>query len=374
MNISTSPYLSMLKAKSGECKAVSFLSNNVLSNTSLFFDMPRPNSSNTKKNSVDDLFEKSIDLINKSYGGKNNIYYDLFDVQQDIRCKYGKHPLTFCYEIIKDRGINSVPVFGFDRDDSYFRALKNINDISVTGICLRILEYDLYSPVETANNIFELIQDLSIQTESVDILIDLRSIIGKSVSELKLRTINTINKISSLGNFRSYTVAGSNFPRDMSNIGRDSFAFVKRVEYSLWKDLLLILLDKGILLNFGDYSIVHPDYVDLQIVPNANAKIRYTIGDSWLIYRGHSLRKEPYYKQYHELSQNVISSKEYMGKEFSWGDNWLYKCANRESTTGNLTTWVTSDSNHHIEFVSSQIHNHVRDVVIEKQIEVEGVI
>lgn len=47
---------------------------------------------------------------------------------------------------------------------------------------------------------------------------------------------------------------------------------------------------------------------------------------------------------------------EFYGREFSWGDNFIFECA-QGVHTGNLRQWVTVDTNHHIRLVSEQLAN-----------------
>lgn len=71
-------------------------------------------------------------------------------------------------------------------------------------------------------------------------------------------------------------------------------------------------------------------------------------GDSHTVFRGHSLKREPKYGQYRDLAAQVLASTTYMGRDYSSGDDYIWRCANYESGTGNLGTWVEVDMNHHL--------------------------
>ena len=130
-----------------------------------------------------------------------------------------------------------------------------------------------------------------------------------------------------------------------------------RYEWQLYKILVEIFKKaKFRLPTFGDYAISNPNGIDLDWrVVKPKVKIRYAIDDSWYIAKGKNYRDFGY-GQYHELSKKILNSDYYYGQTFSWGDKYIQQCANG-GKTGNLTMWVTVDTNHHIEKVICDIAN-----------------
>ena len=59
----------------------------------------------------------------------------------------------------------------------------------------------------------------------------------------------------------------------------------------------------------------------------------------------------------HSIAQSVTDHPAYMGEDFSWGDEYIAKCARKEAKPGNPKTWVTVAINHHITFVVNQLSN-----------------
>ena len=60
-------------------------------------------------------------------------------------------------------------------------------------------------------------------------------------------------------------------------------------------------------------------------------------------------------KQYHELAQRVVDSSVYIGRDHSFGDDYAWRCAYMEVSSGNLGTWVEVDMNHHLVYVAAQL-------------------
>lgn len=152
--------------------------------------------------------------------------------------------------------------------------------------------------------------------------------------------------------YRSITLAGSNYPSDVTPIHSDSIGYLPRKEYKLWKDVSSILGER-VAIRFGDYGVLHPDFTDRESFANVNAKIRYTIEDSWMIARAKS-------GQYFELAEKVRMSPHYCGPSFSYGDGRINLCADHQSGPGNLRTWVGVDMNHHLHFVTLQVEHHIK--------------
>jgi hypothetical protein len=121
----------------------------------------------------------------------------------------------------------------------------------------------------------------------------------------------------------------------------------------LWLDVACSL--PGLPIAYGDYGVIHPNFSLKAPAPNANAKIRYTSSRDHHIFRGHSLLEGLKYKQYHGLARQVMGASIYQGRDYSYGDDYVWRCANHEATSGGLGTWVEVDMNHHVVFVAAQL-------------------
>jgi Beta protein len=226
------------------------------------------------------------------------------------------------------------------------------------GFCLRVDDFDISDPGKLAADVVSLCNATGISSAKIDLVIDHRSIIGKSHSELRTSSIDAIRALTDEGRFRRIVLSGSNYPRDVSPFTKDAISYLARTEYALWKDVRN-LARSMCMVRYGDYSVVHPDFVDLGPVPNKNAKIRYTFSDQWMIARGHQLAEPPKFLQYHELARKIVASPHYMGPDYSVGDEYIARCSSGSVGPGNLRTWVGVDIGHHVAFVSNQIVQHV---------------
>jgi len=63
------------------------------------------------------------------------------------------------------------------------------------------------------------------------------------------------------------------------------------------------------------------------------------------------------FTQFHELSHNVVTSRYYSKPNLSYGDEYIQNCADKNVSTGNLSTWRQVGTNHHLEKVVWDIAN-----------------
>jgi hypothetical protein len=131
---------------------------------------------------------------------------------------------------------------------------------------------------------------------------------------------------------------------------------VLRKEMMTWQTLLFENPSLNII--FADYGIRNPNSIDeFKGGSNANGNIRYTTGDkNYFIARGHRLHEsDDGFHQFCDLAQTVINSKHYLGKSFSWADGQIFLHSNPKCNSGSHQTWISIDTNHHIETVVMEV-------------------
>jgi hypothetical protein len=345
-------YVPFAKAKAGERDGFKRLSSAASRVIVPLFDVSQPTSSSGR--SLGAHIETSANNIYASIGQEGICYIDTFDIPLHLRVSGNVHPVTACHHALLRRGVRAIPTYGFDRDSDYTQAVKHLPQLKQTGICLRLEDIDLEFPEDIPLKVRSASDLLAVPTHMIDVVIDYRSVSEKKTGFLRTLTLEALTSLSSNRRIRSITVTGSNIPRDVSGVPRDGTGYIQRKEYVLWRDVSLAVR-KTVPIRFGDYGAVHPEFVDLGPIPNANAKIRYTIRDAWKVERRHMLRAEPKYAQYFELSRRVVQGAEYAGEGFSYGDRYIQRCARKEVGSGNLQTWVGVDTNHHVEYVAAEV-------------------
>ena len=158
-----------------------------------------------------------------------------------------------------------------------------------------------------------------------------------------------------LRDWRRFALIGTSFPASIAVL-RAGASIVPRDEWRLYKLLAGRLGEAGVRIPFfGDYTVNHPNIIELDMrLVKPYASVRYTINNGWLVVRGQNVRDYGF-GQYRELCGVVIRAREYCGRDFSQGDDYIQSCAQGIASTGNLTTWRWVGTNHHLEMVARDI-------------------
>jgi Beta protein len=302
-----------------------------------------------EKRTIDQLLSGfAFKKIYKKWG-RFPCFVDLNLIPLSERMKSGVHPLCFIFNELRAIQCVSVPVTGLIRDEEYQKEIKKILDKDKRGICLRIT-IEQASKITLKTEIDSLLSTLKIRSVDCDLILDLGAPNFVPLEGFSKAIQLIVSSFPYLKDWRTFTVLGSSFPETMASIEKGG-KVVERYEWQLYKMLITNFRRDGVRLpSFGDYAINHPKVLELDMRKvKPSATIRYTIDDNWYIVKGENVRDKKYgrCKQYLGLSKKVIDSKYYYGSTFSWGDDFIQRCANGGNTS-NLSMWRQVGTTHHI--------------------------
>lgn len=348
-------YIPILKGKRGEFGALRHLTEEKKKLITPLIDVPRISSKSKEKTTIEVHLDKIAHYVRKDWGTMP-ILIDLTDIHPDMRTEAGEHPLKYIFNVLRAVGAHAMPVTGLDRDRAYNEAVLSIVKEDNRGACIRVLMEDTDNITDLNIGLVSLLNDLELDRKRTHLLIDLKDIQQQDLSRLATRMGKIINGLHRVNDWHSFILASSNFPDSLASVKRNDIAEIDRKEYLLWNSLLKNHSSFKRLPSYGDYGVVHPVLVDIDPrIMNPSGKIRYTLDDKWLIVKGHSLKEGSKFRQYHELAEKLTRQSKYIGRSFSWGDDYITMCARRAAKSGNLETWIKVDTNHHLTFVSEQI-------------------
>lgn len=289
---------------------------------------------------------------------------DLHSIAPKHTTNDGSPALEALCSSLRGLGIMFTPVFGFDHEPELWERVVKIAAREARGLTFRLRVDDVEAGEDSIADLIERLRDFRIPTSDTNLLIDLESVGSlDAVALVRLRglTQDFVDTALSAANFRLVSVIGSSMPRDVGEVPKEGSMPYYRQEMPLWLNVAAGVRSE--VIAFGDYGIIHPNFTDKIIATNANAKIRYTKGLHQHIFRGYSLKQGLKYGQYHDLAQRVVDSSVYIDRDHSYGDDYVWRCANREAGCGNLGTWVEVDMNHHLVYVAAQLPKLVTQVV-----------
>lgn len=346
-------YVPILKWKRGEQVGLGFLIPSIKEVITPLLEIMPPAwdwDNDRPKKSIDDHLVNMSETIFNSWG-KIPVFLDMLWINDSEGMADGTHPLKYIIDQCRIKGLHVIPVTGYDRDDDYNKAVKEAHSTDNFGVCLR-LDDDAF--LDVSSNILNFLKEFNLSPTQVDLILDLRSITQDNEKLALISATTTINIIPHLGLWRTLTIASTSFPQNLSGVAGDSIGFVPRTEWSIWQNLVTSGKIKRP-PSFGDYGISHPDYSEINPkLMRMSANIRYTLDNQFALVKGENVKKNGY-GQFQDLCKKILSRPFYSGKSFSWGDNYIYDCANGTCSTGSAETWRRVGTNHHITLVANQV-------------------
>ena len=292
----------------------------------------------------------------RKYCPAQRVSVDLHAIPPNLAGPDGAPLLEHVFAYLKGIGISFVPVFGFDHEPELWDRVSCVAHQNGRGLTFRITREDLLFPDDTVDELIDRLDSSELDASQVNLLIDLgtlNGLDGADLAQARSESQDFIDLAMTARMFGLVSVVGSSMPKDVTAIPKEGHAGVARSELPLWLGVAQSLSETHVA--FGDYGIVHPNFSAKTLATNANAKVRYTGPREHHIFRGYSLREGIGYKQYHQLSQRVREAPVYLGRDFSYGDDYVWRCAELQGSSGNLGTWVEVDMHHHLVFTATQL-------------------
>jgi hypothetical protein len=355
-------YMPILKGKAGEFQALRDLPPSITRRILPLIEVPplTVDAINETTETLDEHIQKAIRGISSSgWSADEAMLVDTHMVSEELPDAEEAHPLTELIRVGREAGRWLVPVVRLSRDNSYRDAICELISED-SQLCIRVTDEDIELGLNLGEAIHEFVERVGVQPESVHLLFDFREIPADAVGRLALSFNSLLAIVSGIQRWQTVTLAGSSFPRDLSSMERDSSEFIIRGEWRLYRQVRSLVEDQyNVRLVFGDFGVSHPDPppdIDPRLM-RPSASIRYTTSEAWMVLKGTNVRENGF-EQFHSLSEQVMRSEEFRGRDFSWGDNYIADCATRQATTGNLTTWRRVGTNHHVAVVVEQLSSH----------------
>jgi len=280
----------------------------------------------------------------------NPAFVDFHLIPPHIEGVSGPHSLeTFFIHSVK-KGLRITPVIGLDHRSRLQSAAIRVARSAKSGLAIRL------RPCHTARpswfgQILEILEAANVPVEKAHLIIDRTVVVDGAMSVDAI-----LPRIPNLGSWRSVTVIGGSFPKDLSELKGTGQFLLPRTEWRSWLRFL-----NGASCDFkpafGDYTTQHALFGEPPKPSNFSASIRYTTADSWLVMKGESVFKPGAagYDQWPANAMLLCEREEFSGASFSEGDAFISAKANDGSRPGTASLWLEATVNHHMTFVIRQL-------------------
>ena len=359
-----SHYVPVLKGKLGEFRALAELTGEMKDSITPLLEVPPipwDFGEEEPARDIDQHLRTFVPNIERFWGADHSLFVDMNFIPDDERMSNGDHHLTKVFNQARDLELQLIPVTGIGRDEEYQKAIQDVVSQDGQGFCIRIETTDIEDE-ELDTTLEQLMASLHVKKSETHLIIDLKEIQKDQIGLLVRSVRDVIRTLSEPLEWRTLTLCATAFPQTMSGFAPDSISLTSRVEWQLWTTLLHNASKIPRMPTFGDYTVVHPELLEIDPrIMQLGAKIKYTFDNDWIIVKGISIRRGGP-EQTRDLCKNIIELSEYRGPAFSWGDNYIQKCADGTEGVGNQTTWVQVGVNHHIVFVINQLSSYSASV------------
>jgi hypothetical protein len=292
--------------------------------------------------------------------GQEECFVDLRHVAAGSRLKNGQHPVRFVFDDLRLMGVNAIPIVSLDQDTDYRTSVSQVLAVDQRGVCLRMSLEKASSP-DCVRNIDSLLKEIEVKPDQCDFILDLGAPDNfEPLDGFAALLQAVIKKLPFLDRWRGFGIIAHSLPVSVNKLPVGT-SILPRSEWQLYKRVRANLEKSGIRVpTFGDYAVNHPTALNLDmrfIYPKAS--IKYTINDEWLISRGDAIRGRNGVGlgQFVDLCNLIVTSKYYAGPDFSFGDQYLLKCANSEVKPGQPSRFRQVATSHHLEMVIRDLAN-----------------
>lgn len=356
MGQSSKFYVPILKWKRGEQKAIEYLDSSVKNKLLPLIEIPPIDfdwANSVPKKTIDQHITTIPNTISTSFGS-NEVFVDLLNIDEEDMLSDGTHSIEYIVNTSVGLNANIIPVVGSNRSLEYTTAIQNLlsNNI-INKLCIRIEESDFQNLNILLNNMLNL---YSVSSNQCHIIIDLKEKTPTSIPSYEILVPILVNNLINLSDWLSITLSATSFPKTLEQVQKNTHRLLPRSEYRLWNNIINNS-QLSCELQYGDYCIANPEYSDVDPrVMGMSGNIRYTVSDNFLVYKGINAKTNGF-SQMTNMCKDLSLSIYYSGENFSWGDKYIYDCANNHKSAGNAETWRRIGTNHHITFVVNQLSN-----------------
>jgi len=348
-------YSPFLKLKQGEITALKKLDPIDRKTIIPLLELPRDDKKYTEEN----LISKIDGIVRKMENGIESdftFYIDNYEVPDDIKIHRNDN---YLYMLESFKGFNIIPIIGFDRIDSHNSiAISYANKIT-KKIALRIT-YDYF------DSFLAYIKDLESMFSALNtdvscfVLLDCKYIDNNILNNFENSTIKIVKNILDITRFSKIVISGSTIPEPLSigkKVKTGTNVSIPRNEIILYKKVTAEYPKTNFV--FGDYTVISPGYAELTIDPKflqniMTPKIIYSQLDSHYFSRGKALK--PYgSSQYFDQAKDIMKKPFYRGKDYSWGDYFLYERTKKKTINITPSSIIGPEVNAHVKFMITEI-------------------
>ncbi len=272
------------------------------------------------------------------------VHPSIVDKSMDDGCNV----FSYVFDALRGFGASAVPAIPLGASVVVIRSVAAVIRKDSHGAAILVRLEALMKP-DLKGRIATTASSLGVSLDDVDLIVDLGAPNFEPYSAFSGALVAALRRLGDLQAFRNFVAIGTGFPKTFRDVARGADT-LPRHEWLFYRTLVARMPGDMRRPNFGDYTIVHPDFtpMDMRMIKSA-CKLVYTTADCWEVRKGSAFRDNP--EQMHDLCESIVSSGKFRGAGYSTGDEYIARCAARQEGPSNQTRWKDVAINHHITHV-----------------------
>ncbi|CAH7200149.1 putative phage-related protein [Vibrio chagasii] len=315
-------YTPFLKFKVAEIGALKALEDDKISSITPFFDLATKQ--DITSTDVENTITRGVRKYELNFKKANGFYIDDYDIDDSVLIN-GDIVYNFLIDTFKD--INYIPVVGLDRTPQRINSIVSPLIISDT-LAIRLDQEDFVSYTLIEGEFTDLIELAKDKYTKFHLILDCRLCADADVIDLSNKIIQFIKSVTEEYTFEKIIIAGSSIHASIADILPVlSEVTVSRKECEIHE---FVANELGAHIEFGDYTVISPNYSDANIPQAAlrkimTPKIIYSYDHEQHFLRGGAIETHPRgAKQYDDMCLKLVNYHFYRNEKYSIGDKYLY--------------------------------------------------
>jgi hypothetical protein len=257
----------------------------------------------------------------------------------------GRDIFTYVFEAMRTFQANAMPAVPLDASSAMAASVAGIVATDDLGAAITVRLEDLMKP-HARMRIEALTAALGVSLDEVDLIIDLGAPNFEPYNAFAGALIAAMQKLGDLHAFRNFVVIGTAIPETFKDVAKGADQ-LPRHDWLFYRALLGKMPAGVRQPNYGDYTIVHPEFkaLDMRMI-KAAGKLVYTTSSAWEVRKGGAFNDNR--AQMHGHCASIVASGKFDGAGYSSGDEYIARCAVHKEGPSNQTRWKEVAINHHI--------------------------
>ena len=262
----------------------------------------------------------------------------------------GTHVYEHVFAGLRFNGANCVPAVPLALAPDTLAAVRYVVTTDGNGVGI-VLSFEDLMGTDLRDAVDTFAYHLDASPDKIDVIVDLGAPNFEPYDVFANVLSAAFGGLGDLGRFRNFVLIATAYPKSFADIAKGTDA-IPRHDWLFYQRLLARLPTSMRRPVYGDHTIVHPSFVATDMRRRKPAgKVAYTTPTSWVTRKGGAFMDNR--EQMHEHCTKIVADEEFgfRGAGFSYGDEYIQKCAARTESPSNLGRWKNVGINHHLTSV-----------------------